>query len=261
VIVPSVFGRWLRRLRAATLPPKFPERVTLSDFSKSLKFNVYSPVERYRVVKYGGEREVLERFLDMLEPTDVVYDIGASVGLYTIAVASLVNQGAVYSFEPDLDTCARLKENVQLNQLSNVHIVTWAVSDQEGEVILYTDGAAGFAPSMTLQDRQGAPTGEVRVATRSIDIALSRDELPPPDVLKIDIEGAEVLCLKGCKRLLGGEFGKRPRALLLELHPGFLPSFDSSPEEVKQLMQNSSYELRWAQQRADQEHICYVYSG
>jgi FkbM family methyltransferase len=256
----DVASHWCGLLRRATLlHKKFHEEIILDDLGiRPLKFNVYSPVERYRVAEYGGEREVLNRFLNMLEPTDVVYDIGASVGLYTIAAASFSDQSKVYSFEPDPDTRARLQENVRLNQLNNVQLVTWAVSDQEGEILLYTNGATGFAPSLVLQDRPGAPTGQVRVSTCSLDIALSRDELPLPNALKIDIEGAEALCLRGCKQLLRGELGRHPRILLLELHPEFLPYFDSSVEEIKQFLMDLNYELRWAQVRDAQEHLCYV---
>lgn len=257
--VVSAASRWLDRLRLADSFSTFPQSIILSDLGvRSLKFNVHSAVERHRVANYGGEREVLERFLNMLKPTDVVYDIGASIGLYTIAVASFLDQGTVCSFEPDPSTRARLEENMLLNQLDNVHLISWAVSDHEGEVTLYSDGAAGYAPSLVLQDRPGAPTGQVRVLTRPLDLALSRNELPPPDVLKIDIEGAEAACLKGGKQLLEGRFGQRPRMIFLEVHPDFLPAFGSSVEEIQQFMANLGYEACWSQMRSAQEHFCYV---
>ncbi len=250
--------RWIRQLRDRISSPTFPRMITLADFAELLCFKVYNPVERYRIEAYGGEREVLQRFLALLGPGDVVYDIGASVGLYTVAVATFLRQGVVYAFEPDPTTRARLEENVGLNQLNNVYPVAWAASDREGEAILYTDGVSGFAPSMAAQQRPGAPRGQVAVSTRSIDSALSRNELPVPDVLKIDIEGAEGLCLAGSKRLLGGQYGQRPRALMLELHPGFLPAFGTSPEEIKGLIESLGYELNWSQLRAEQEHLCYL---
>lgn len=240
---------------------KLPEIVKLNDLAdRPLVFNIYSPVERYRIADYGGEREALKRFLEMLEPTDVFYDIGASVGLFTISVASLLTQGKVYSFEPDVSTRDRLIENIRLNQLNNVNVVKWAVSDSEGDTTLYTNGVTGFAPSLALQKRAGAPTERLCVPTCSLDTALSRKELDLPTVLKIDIEGAEALCLKGSKRLLKGEFGKRPRILYLEIHPDFLADFNSSEIEIKSFILNLDYELRWSQKRDTQEHLCYFYS-
>jgi FkbM family methyltransferase len=252
--------RWVRQLRATIRRRKFPEMAVVQAFTMTCRFRVYNAVERYRVVMYGGERHVLERFLSGLEPTDVVFDIGASVGLYTVFAASILNQGQVYAFEPDPSTYARLQENVRLNQLDNVKFIPWAVSDREGEVMLYTDGVEGFAPSIIHQERQGAPTGEVRVPACSLDIALSRGELSPPDILKVDVEGAEALCLLGCRQILNGEFGRRPRKILLELHPAFLPSFQSSPNEIKSFLDGLGYKLEWAEQRAEQEHLFYTYS-
>ena len=260
---------WPRRFlkiprRAWRRPAKFPQTISLDDLGSQvrlqgppLQFHVYSPVERYRIAEYGGEQETLLRFLSALQAGDVVYDVGASVGLFSVAAARLVGQGAVYSFEPDPSTRARLEENVRLNHLENVHLVTWAVSDREGELTLFTDGAAGFAPSMVRQDRPGAPKGETVVLTRSLDTALASGELRLPDVLKIDIEGAEALCLRGCPRLLRGEFGKPPRALFVEVHPDLLPALGSSAEEIEELMQTLGYRLDWVQERAAEKHLYY----
>jgi FkbM family methyltransferase len=250
--------RWLVRVKALLRRRRFPYIVTLRDLGGgALSFRVYSPVERHRVAEYGGEREILQCFLGLLKPDDVVYDIGASVGLFTVAAARRVARGVVYTFEPDPDTRARLIENVALNQLENVHVMPWAVSDSASEVVLYTDGAAGFAPSFVRQERPGAPTGQVRVSTRALDDALAQNELPLPDVLKIDIEGAEALCLAGAARLLQGAFGSRPRVLLLELHPDVLPAFGSSLAALSDRVIGFGYRLAWSQTRAAQAHHCY----
>lgn len=229
----------------------------ISGIDESYKFKVYSPVEYYRIVEYGGERDVLERFLEVLKPTDVFYDIGASVGLYTVIAAALLTQGEVYSFEPDPSTCTRLEENIRLNRLNNVHVVKWAVSDTQGEVVLYSDGVKGYAPSFILQNRPGAPTGQVCVPTSTLDIAISHNDLSLPDVLKIDIEGAEALCLRGSAQLLEGAFAKRPRIVFIEIHPEFLPKFGSSADEIKKMMLGFGYRILWSQKRDNQEHVCY----
>jgi FkbM family methyltransferase len=260
---------WFRRLlktlrRGWRRPARFPQTIRLDDLGDQVRvqgppprFHVYSPVERYRIAEYGGERETLLRFLHTLQAGDVVYDVGASVGLFTITAARLIGPGVIYSFEPDSSTRARLEENVRLNHLENVHVVAWAVSDRDGQLTLFSDGASGFAPSMVRQVRPGAPKGETIVQTRSLDMALASGELRPPDVLKIDVEGAEALCLRGCQRLLRGEFGKPPRALFIELHPDLLPALDSSPQEVEELLEKLGYRLSWAQERAAQKHLCY----
>jgi predicted RNA methylase len=123
-----------------------------------IQFKVYSSVERHRTENFGGEREALEKFLDVLEPGDIIYDVGASVGLFAIAASEKVPNGSVIAFEPDPETNQRLRANVDLNGVGNVQVVDWAASASSGNVELYTDGADGFAPTMRRQNREGACT-------------------------------------------------------------------------------------------------------
>lgn len=255
----SIINRWLGRLKAAWHGIALPATVELSDIAAApIAFRVYSRVERYRVAEYGGERDVLLRFLDLLQPGDVVYDIGASVGLFALAAARRVGPGSVWAFEPDPETRARLIANAALNGMHNVQTPAWAVSDTEGVVTLYSDGAAGFAPSLVRQTRRGAPRGSIAVPARPLDAALTRAELPPPDVVKVDIEGAEALWLAGSRQLLSGAFGRRPRHLLLELHPALLTTFQSSVAMIGDQLARLGYRMEWRQTRADQEHHCYA---
>ncbi|MCS3662070.1 FkbM family methyltransferase [Salinibacter ruber] len=175
-----------------------------------------------------------------------------------MAAAVQVTEGTVVAFEPEPEINNRLRANVDLNRLSNVRVVDWAVSDEEGSVDLYSDGVDGYSPTMREQTREGAPTGTVEIETRAVDSALARDELPRPDVLKIDIEGAEALCLSGCEALLEGEYGPQPRIIFIEVHPQFLPDYGSTAEEVSEKIQGAGYEVEWSRKREEQEHLLYV---
>lgn len=224
-----------------------------------LFFEALSPVESYRIANYGDEREFLDFFLSNLKPDDVIFDIGASVGLFTIHASSIVNRGKVFAFEPDPDTLGRLKHNASLNrQLLNINYISWAVSDTQSETLLYSDGSSGSAPTLRQQlNRENAPKGEVKVKTNTLDNAISTGELPVPTVLKIDIEGAEILCIKGALKLLQGNLGKKPRLIFLEAHPDFLPSFNSTVEEVYNLILNNGYSVFWKKERDSQIHYVY----
>jgi FkbM family methyltransferase len=226
----------------------------------TLYFEAFSPVEHYRIAHYGDEEGFLNFFLSKIISRDVVFDIGASVGLFSIHAASILDQGRVIAFEPDGETLERLKHNVKLNiGLSNVGYISWAVSNIQSEATLYTDGASGCAPSLKKQPgRTNAPKGKIRIQTNTLDHAIANGELPLPTVLKIDIEGAEILCLKGAQRLLKGAFGKKPRLIFLEAHPDFLTSFDSNVEEVNELIADNGYTVIWTQERDNQIHYCYL---
>jgi len=221
----------------------------------SLRFKVATQVERYRTAQFGGEQKALERFLEALEPSDTIYDVGASVGLFTVAAASNYPESRVVAFEPDPEINQRLRTNISLNNLKDVQVIDWAASNDSGTVDLYTDGVDGFSPTMRPQSRDGAPSGTVSVEKRPIDEAIADEEIPVPNVLKIDIEGAEVFCLEGCRRLLDGAFGVTPRTLFVEVHPEFLPDYGRTEDDVMKILEDTDYRVEWRQQREEQVHL------
>lgn len=236
----------------------YPIKITLKANEGNLKFEAFSSVEYWRIANYGNERFFLSKFIESLKMNDVIYDIGASVGLITVHSAVFAKSGRVIAFEPDPETMERCKHNVSLNNISNVVFVTWAVSDFTGEVILFTDGASGNAPTLREQiNRRGAPKNQITVETRTLDKEILAGNLPLPTVLKIDIEGAEMLCLRGSNKLLSGQLGVKPRLIFLELHPKFLPLFNSTAEEVHNFLLSHDYQAIWSKQRDDQIHYGY----
>jgi hypothetical protein len=113
------------------------------------------------------------------------------------------------------------------------------VSDSDGSVSLYTDGASGMSPSLRHQRDE---KGEVTVEARSLDSLLADGRLPAPTVLKIDIEGAEILALRGANDLLHS--AAAPRALFLEIHPQMLGAFDATADDVTQLVEGAGFAKR-----------------
>ena len=228
----------------------FPRVVTIRTFiPQGCRFEVSNPVEAFRIEQFGSEEEFTNLILEEIQPTDVFYDVGASVGFVTVHAA---RKGVhVVAFEPDSGYCSRLKGNLALNGLQKTQIVEWAVSDKEGEATLFTDGIEGNSPSL----RESGNRGSVRVHTDSIDNALQRGLIPRPDVVKIDIEGAEVLALRGMQRLLQSE--DSPRALFIEIHPALLLEFGSSPQEVDNILAQSGFSQEYRVQRAGEVHCVF----
>ena len=92
--------------------------------------------------------------------------------------------------------------------------------------------------------------------TDAIDNALERGELPVPDMVKVDIEGAEILALNGMRKLLASD--RAPKAVFMEVHPVFLPHFASSPEQVLDLMFSFGYRLDYRSDCHDQSHCIFL---
>jgi FkbM family methyltransferase len=214
-------------------------------------FLVASDCERYRVEKLGGEEEFTRMMLDEVSPGDVFYDIGACVGVVSVHAAK---RGArVIAFEPDPSFRDRIIRNLQLNELNNVTVMDFAVSDSAGGATLFTDGVTGLSPSLRPVLQQNRQC--IQVPTDAIDDVLSRDELPWPDVIKLDVEGAEVHALRGMRNLLSSS--RSPRAIFIELHPNFLPGFGATLQDAEQLIECSGYRTAYDCTRADQVHRIY----
>jgi len=230
----------------------FPRTVTLSDFARRpIRFRVSSEMERSRIVSFGSEEEFLRHFLGEVRVGDVVFDVGACLGIYAIPAA--LAGARVVAFEPDPSFRAALRDNVELNGLTGlIRIIDWAVAEAKGTTTLFTDGTTGPSPSLAQVGERGA----VVVGKDSLDNAIGRGDLPVPDLVKMDIEGAEILALRGMTALLAAP--RAPRRLFVELHPAFLPGFGSCVAECASMLDSLGYVAVSTHLRAEQLHCVYA---
>jgi FkbM family methyltransferase len=145
---------------------------------------------------------VHQRFIhDWIDPTAVVWDIGANLGLFALPAALRANKGQVYGFEPDVELVANLHRTLRLPQNDGLSIAWFclAISDQDSTA---TFQISKFSRALNKLEGVGewqnnqVITDELRsVATMRID-TLSRS-LNPPTAIKIDVEGAEMRVLEG----------------------------------------------------------------
>ena len=145
-----------------------------------------------------GSYEYEMRFLFEKTVTEgsIVFDIGANVGVYTLLASVLVgSEGQVLAFEPAPANTSYLKRHLRLNRMTNVTVIERAVTDSNG----VTSFDNGLNSSMGFI----SPQGQVQVKTVSLDELISKGEIPTPDFMKIDVEGAEMLVLSGAMSMLG----------------------------------------------------------
>jgi len=138
----------------------------------------------------GGNTETATRgkLISLLKPNSVFFDIGAHEGLYAISVKKSLPQSVVHAFEPQPDALLR---NLELNGIeAKVHNV--ALGDRAGVV------------AMTQAKRSSNHISEsgVQVEMVTLDALLQPDSIPPPDAIKIDVEGFELQVLRGARNTL-----------------------------------------------------------
>ncbi|MDD5312470.1 MAG: FkbM family methyltransferase [Dehalococcoidia bacterium] len=160
-----------------------------------------------------------------------VLDIGANIGYFTLLAASLVGEGGkVYAFEPEPKNYNLLVKNVELNSYNNIVAVPKAVSDRVDELQLFIDRVESGGHSLFKESARRGNINSVEsvtVSTTSIDEFFG-DNQSIIDVIKIDIEGAEVLALKGMQNTLSRN---RDVKLFTEFTPHKLRNAGNSAEE------------------------------
>jgi FkbM family methyltransferase len=180
------------------------------------------------------ESESLNTVLNRLTPDSVFFDIGAHMGLYTLHAAPRCK--AVHCFEPVPGTNAVLSHNVQSNKLFNVKVCNFALSDADGEVEMFEGSADNLGASSLAAS---VPAARVhRIKTRSLDSYVSETGAIP-DVIKMDVEGAEILVLRGARKLLM----EHHPAILCEFGEAQQQQFGFSVQQLSRTLEDLGYQI------------------
>jgi FkbM family methyltransferase len=178
----AVLDRWPGDHLVSTLPDG--ERVRVAAKYRSLSWNP----DEYRA------------FHASVRPGAVVFDVGANIGAYALLFAQWVGpRGRVFAFEPSPPSRTGLERHLQLNDVEDrVEIVPAAVCDRSGHATFHLDRFGGMSGLHTSPDL--APTA-LNVETTTLD-RFCEERGVKPDVVKIDVEGAELEVLRGARSTL-----------------------------------------------------------
>ena len=150
-----------------------------------MRVNTYDKLAAYEV--WGLEEYKDKQFT--IDPADVVIDIGAHIGSFSIWAARQAPNGRVYAFEPNDENHIFLVENKKLNNLTNLEIFNFAVSDKDGEASFFNSEHLSMSHSFFETGAENTTT----VRTVSLAGILEANKIDHVNYLKIDAEGAEYL--------------------------------------------------------------------
>lgn len=226
--------RWLHRL----MPDRY---VTLMVLGGSLRGRHLRLNLRYQMGYWFGltEPDVAAAMQAIVAPGEVVYDVGAEIGYFSVMAAVMAHTGRVYMFEPNPANIEILKDTVCLNKDLNLIVVPTAVGNMRGRVEFVTyEGEADVKNASLLGRLAEIVNGEAAGDSISVDMidldSFSVETHSAPGVVKIDVEGAEALVLQGMARLLSTI---RPR-LIIEIHN------DAVEREVLMCLNAQRYQVR-----------------
>jgi FkbM family methyltransferase len=146
-----------------------------------------------------------------LKQGHIFYDVGANAGFFSLFASMCVTEaGHVFAFEPLQENIQIIYDQLQLNQVTNCTLVESAVSDCCGNAEFYKGSDTSTAHIKTSQNES-----EKSTIVKTITLDEFTKSHPAPDLIKMDIEGAEIQALKGSRKLLSSA---KPPAFLIELH-------------------------------------------
>ena len=210
--------------------------------ARGLKFNL-DLINRMETAYCKGAYEipVLQALAKIIQPGWVIWDCGTYLGYYTTFFSRMVrNSGRVVAIEPDARNLLRTRENAALNGCRNVTYIHAAVGAPDGKVeFILSDNTNSHLPGVYVgknsleYSRIERNDGCVLVDSLSLDQLWSKQGLPVPHLIKMDIEGAELVALEHVGQLMK----KAKPLIVLELHN---PDCDRAAWEFGQ---KYSYEL------------------
>lgn len=181
------------------------------------------------------EETTTELFRKTAKKGDVVLDVGANIGYFTLLASSIVGtEGKVYSFEPEPRNFGYLTKNIALNNYSQTMAWQKAVSNQPGHVKLFLcpydtghhtiqqfEGIRSYNPQLAGQKEEFVEVEMVRLDD------LFSSKLKPVNIIKMDVEGAELLALEGMEGIIKSN---ENLVMFLEFFPLLIKKMGHSPE-------------------------------
>ena len=217
---------------AAKWPAALQGPIRSRRFGYRLYLDLRSFAERRTYFSGTGSQQSLEYlFPALMRPGDQYIDVGANIGVIALMANKLIGQtGRGFAFEPNPEVFARLKQHFELNRVTNIEAIPYAVADQESDARLVVLGSASGSGSLAFGETDSARSFTVRTTTakRYVD-TLDRAKAT---IIKIDSEGYEVKVLRGL-----GDFLDAPElAVLAEVNPSLLRLAGDSHEALGELM-------------------------
>jgi FkbM family methyltransferase len=209
--------RFTKRIKSWS---KLAAAIRLPILAGPLRGKMWSPASRGKLLRiFLGtyEPDLTQHLVGRVKEGDVVFDVGANVGYYTLLCSVLTGaRGRVVSFEPAPDVAWFCRKHVRINRLQNALVLQTAIGDAEGVVTFETRNGSGRG--------RVSETGDIQAPVRRIDDVAAELNLLP-NYIKIDVEGYGYQVLCGAKTIIRrarpeiilSTHGQRERQLTTEL--------------------------------------------
>lgn len=238
-------ARKLRRISWSLRKRLAPVKPVILPFDEGLKISI-RPIDRLgrRVFLDGYSEPDLARFLHLfLKTGDIYFDVGAHFGQYVLVAARLVGStGRVHAFEPTQYTYNQLQENVVINKLDWVQLNHNAVYDKTTTISLTVclDGKGEFNSLGKPLRADNEIIGTEKVTAITLDNYCREENVDQINLMKIDVEGAELSVLNGGQNLLAQE---QAPTVVCEFNERTTENMGYSTQQLRQAFEKLGYRL------------------
>ena len=176
----------------------------------------------------------------VLNKGDVVIDVGANVGMFSLVARHIVGQeGFVHSFEPNPATRKCLNRNIEINDIDNIKVYPLGLGEVEGEFSLYVphvNSGEGSLARFSDAEYEISKFYEIQIEVKVGDSVLRE---VAPRLIKIDVEGAEIGVLRGMSQLIS----RHLPLIICEYVPTHIHRFSCSFKDFRSIAQEHSYQI------------------
>jgi FkbM family methyltransferase len=240
---------WKVTERATSLRTRWKDELVIQSDGLKLCYSTRSSVaKQWFYPRYASGNDLHEPPIShlirsRLTANSTFYDVGANVGFFTVLAAKICigSNGSVHAFEVDPSLIPLIEESLHLNETGSVYINCAACADQVGNLVSFGAVQANNPSTNQVATAPGGLSGRVGVqaVTITLDHYWSKSGASP-DLIKIDVEGAEALTVPHMLQLVSNH---RPE-LILEVHPSQVREFGAKPRDLIHMLQDAgSYQV------------------
>jgi FkbM family methyltransferase len=173
-----------------------------------------------------------------INPGDIILDIGANIGYYTLLMAKLTREkGKVYAVEPVIQNIELLKKNIKLNKYKNIEVFQLALGNKNKIAPIYISNKRNWHSVIKSELIKNNIIGKALVKMITCDEFLQNKI--SPDFIRMDVEGYETEIIEGMKKFLDS---KKPTKILMEIHD----SRGGKREEALESLKNFGFQVKIA---------------
>lgn len=187
----------------------------------------------------AGHNRGFEMCVQACENKKCVIDIGAHIGLVSLPVSRLIHrEGSIYAIEPAKANRVYLERHVDLNKRNNIQIYDLLIGDTDMENQIFFEQKAVSGMNSLVKNKKTIDGSYEKTHKKQMTLdSFCEKYALRPDLIKIDIEGAEILALKGARKTL---HHYRP-TLFLSVHPAHIAQLGQDVNELHELIRDYGY--------------------